>query len=464
MSNILKATTSEAYNLMHQGTLALARAERTGLRVDMEYCKKKKIILTKKINHLENEFFETNFYKRWNHVFKEKVDIQSNTQLSTYLYKVMKLTTSYETKSGQGATDENALQQLNIPELNLLLQIRKLKKMRDTYLEGFIREQVDGVIHPSFNLHLVKTFRSSSDRPNFQNMPKRDKEAMDIVRSCIYPLKGHQMLEADFSGVEFRIAGCYYKDPTMLKYINDPKSDIHGDIASKAFMIKNFSKAEHGYFRSAAKNGFVFPELYGSWYKSCASNLMFEWGKVPKTSKFKPDLGVKIEESCMSNYMMKKGFTHFEQYEEHIKSVESYFWNDIFKTGKDYQNSLFKEYQKVGYVESYTGFRFYGPMSLNNVLNYPIQGAAFHCLLWSLINVDKFIRENNLNSRIIGQIHDSLVMSIDPNERDYLLPIIRRIMTQDIRKVWDWIITPLDIEMEITPVDHNWTFMKKINF
>ena len=126
---------------------------------------------------------------------------------------------------------------MGIPELDNLLRIRKLKKVRDTYLEGFLREQVNGYIHPFFNLHLVRTYRSSSDHPNFQNIPKRDKEAMNIVRRAIFPRPGHQLLELDYSGLEVRIAACYHKDKTMLRYIGDPHSDMHGDMAKQIFII-----------------------------------------------------------------------------------------------------------------------------------------------------------------------------------------------------------------------------------
>lgn len=250
----------QAYTLMHEGILALARAEQQGFRVDLDYINRKREFLTKKIERLESRVKDSDFYRHWQHTKKGKVNIYSNQQLSYFLYKVKKLQTDKTTESGQGATDEEALKQLNIPELNDILQIRKLKKVRDTYLEAFAREQVDGYIHPFFNLHLVKTYRSSSDSPNFQNIPKRDEESMQIVRQALYPRPGHQLFELDFSGLEVRIAACYHKDTTMLKYLTNTASDMHADMGKQLFLLDNFKKGDpyHAVLRQAAKNGFVF--------------------------------------------------------------------------------------------------------------------------------------------------------------------------------------------------------------
>ena len=177
----------EAYKLLHDGVLAMHRAEQAGFRVDLEYVTSMKQHLTRKIERLEKQFMTTTLYKHWEHSSKSKINIHSHFELAHFLYNVKKRKPKKLTASGQGSTDEEALKQLGMEELDGLLRVRKLKKVRDTYLDAFEREQVNGVIHPFFNLHLVKTYRSSSDSPNFQNIPKRDKEAMQIVRKAIYP-------------------------------------------------------------------------------------------------------------------------------------------------------------------------------------------------------------------------------------------------------------------------------------
>ena len=199
----------DANDLVHQGILSFARTERQGIRVDIIHAQKEKEKLTILIDGLFKKFEQTKFCKHWEYTRgKSKLNINSNYQLSHYLYKVKKIKPLKLTPSGQGSTDEEALEALGIPELDDLLRIRKLKKMRDTYLHGFINESVDGFIHPVFNLHTVSTYRSSSDSPNFQNIPVRDEEAKKIIRTCLFPRLGHQLLEIDFSGLEVCIATC----------------------------------------------------------------------------------------------------------------------------------------------------------------------------------------------------------------------------------------------------------------
>ena len=83
--------TIEAYNLLHNGILALARAENAGIRVDVEYVEKKKAFLTKKIERLEERFKQTTFFRHWQHSMRGKVNINSPAQLSNFLYKIKKI-------------------------------------------------------------------------------------------------------------------------------------------------------------------------------------------------------------------------------------------------------------------------------------------------------------------------------------------------------------------------------------
>ncbi len=450
--------TQDAYKLLHDGILALARAEQQGIRVDTDYVEAKKGQLTRKIHRLEKEFEQTNFFKHWQHSQRGKVNINSNYQLSYFLYKVKKLKPDKETASGQGSTDEETLRSLNIPELDALLQMRKLKKVRDTYLDAFLREQVDGYIHPFFNLHLVKTYRSSSDSPNFQNIPNRDEESMQIVRRALFPRPGHQLLEIDYSGLEVKIAACYHKDPTMLKYITDPKSDMHADMAKQIFMIDKFDKSlpTHYVLRQAAKNGFVFPEFYGDYYKNCAINTACTWGKLPQ-GKWTTGQGIELDIGfTLGDHLISKGINSLSLFVNHLKRIETDFWGNRFADYAEWKNRWWKIYQKYGYVDLLTGFRCQGPMSYNDCINYPVQGAAFHCNLWSFIQLDRIFNEKQLDTKLIGQIHDSIIMDVAPNELQQVLEISKRVTCKDLPKIWSWIIVPLEIDIEISDVDKSW--------
>ena len=109
-----------------------------------------------------------------------------------------------------------------------------------------------------------------------------------------------------------------------------------------------------------------------------------------------------------------------------------------------------------------TGFTCVGEMGKNNAINYPVQGAAFHCLLWSLITLDKFIIDNELRTRIIGQIHDSIVLDIYPPERQIIIDAITDITTRQLLNEFKWIIVPLKIDFEIGEIDGSWADMKEI--
>lgn len=445
-----------AYALFHEGILALALAEKQGMRIDLEYCKIKEIELTAQIATLENKFKECSLFRHWQHSTKGPLNINSNYQLAHFLYNVKKIPPAKFTITGKGATDERALEALNIPELNILLQARKLKKLRDTYLKAFIREQVNGYIHPFFNLHTVLTYRSSSDSPNFQNIPNRDKEAMQTVRKAIFPRVGHQLLELDFKALEVSIAACYHQDPTMLKYLKDTTTDMHRDMAEQIFFIK-FSKCpEHSLLRSAAKNGFVFPQFYGDYYKNCAIALATTWGKLPE-GKWKGTHGIQLPEGItLGTHMAQHGIDTMDKFITHIKHIENDFWNNRFPVYRDWKEKWWKEYQKKGYINMFTGFSCKEIMGRNDCINYPVQGAAFHCLLWVFIRLSKIIASKKWKSRLIGQVHDSILIDVYPPELKELALTIHLVTTGDLPNNWKWITVPLTVNAEVAGVDESW--------
>ena len=455
--------TIEAYDLLHKGTLAFARAEQHGFRVDVDYLEAKIEEIDNQITEAIIEFKNSGFYKKWVKSQGPDININSSTQLAKYLYEVKGRKPKRFTPTGRGATDVDALLQLNIPTLTKLLNVRKLKKVRDTYLKGFLREQVDGWIHPFFNLHLVRTFRSSSDKPNYQNIPKRDKVAMQVTRDALFPRRGHQLLEIDYSGLEVCIAACYHEDPTMIKYIKDPSSDMHRDMTMEIFKIPkyNFESEEFAYLRSATKNGFVFPQFYGDYYVNNAESLACEWGKLPMGSWKKRDLGVPFVGSTIGTWLYNHGIPSYKAFEDHLRVIEADFWNNRFPGYKSWKLRWWDTYQKHGYIDMKTGFRCSGIMSRNDVTNYAVQGAAFHCLLWSFIKLDWYMRKEKWNTRLVGQIRDSIILDLDPSEREHVLKTIRRVTTKELLQAWDWITVPLNVDAEICPVDASWANKEK---
>ena len=453
----IEATTADAYRLFHEGALALARAEREGIRIDIEYCRRKKEHLERKIKYYQKHLEDTKLYKRWFHIYKNKINIHSNQQLSKILYQIMKIEPTKTTETGQGSTDEDALRRLNVEGIDLILAIRKLTKVKNTYLEAFMREQWEGYIHPSFNLHNVRTYRSSSEGPNFQNIPKRDKEAMKICRQAILPRPGHMLIEADFSALEVNISECYHKDPVMMKYLLDKNSDMHLDMAKQIFLLDDMSKKipSHAVLRQGAKNAFVFPQFYGDYYGNNARGLI-EWAKLP-AGKWKDGLGIELPDgTTISTHLRAKGIKSFDQFTEHLKAVEDDFWNRRFKQYGAWRKKAVKDYQRRGWLKLHTGFVCSGAMRKNEIVNYPIQGSAFHCLLFTFIELSKIAYQENWKSKIVGQIHDSILIDAHPAELERIKDVLRIIVKEKLPKAWKWIIVPLEIDIDEYGVDQSW--------
>jgi len=457
------ANVVEAYELFHNGILDLAKAERQGLRVDENYTIEQKQKLTENIENVENELYNSKFYKHWRHVARCTINLDSPVMLGSYLYGTLGLTPKKYTKTGKGSTDEQALSMLHIPELDMLLKRSKLMNLRDTFLEGVSREQVNGRLHPFFNLHLARTYRSSSNNPNFQNIPKRDTLAMTTIRSAIYPRVGHQLLEMDFSGIEVCIAACYHQDPNMVKYIKDPNSDMHGDMARQIFIIDKWDRGrrDHSLLRGAAKNGFVFPQFYGDYYKNNAENICNNWVNLP-LSKWDVSMGIKLDNGItIAEHLISKKINSYDKFAEHLKGIEADFWNNRFPRYAEWKEEHFATYLKYGYIPLKTGFVCSGVMGKNDVSNYPVQGSAFHCLLWTFSKITEELEKRDMQSKVIGQIHDAVVFDIHPPELNAVYYLMQQIVVHLLPKHYTWINVPLGIDAELCPIDGNWAEKKK---
>lgn len=453
----IEATTKDAYQLFHEGTYALARAERVGFRFDIDIANKHKADLTTQIEELEKKIENSDFFKHWQSTTRQPVNINSPDQLGKHLYGTLGLKPPKLTKTNKGSTDVQSLEKLNIPEIGFLLEIRKLKKIRDTYLGSFFREQANGVIHPSYSLSFPITFRSSCSNPNLQNIPVREEQAKFITRSCLFPRKGHQLLEVDYGQLEVRISACYNNDQKLIYDILH--GDMHTDMAKELFMIDDFDRSIDGHstLRNASKNGFVFPEFYGSYYKNCAESLVCQWGGLSNDSNWRAKQGIEVEPGYyLSDHLRAKGFKNLHQYTQHVEHVEDMFWNERYKTYTQWKKDWYAKYQRTGYVDLKTGFRCIGVMSENDSINYPIQGAAFHCMLWSFIQIDKQLRKRRFKTRIIGQIHDSIILDVHPKELDEVAALVYDVTVNQLPKHWDWITVPLEVDADIGEVDAPW--------
>ena len=286
---------------------------------------------------------------------------------------------------------------------------------------------------------------NSSSSPNLQNVPIRDKIAQRACRRAVYPRAGHRLVEVDYSGIEVRVSACVHKDPQMIKYITDKTTDMHRDMAMECYKLEldEVSKAA----RQGAKNQFVFPEFYGSYWKNTGPGL-WKWAQDCETAQ-----GVSL-----IKHLKKHGLGTELRFMKHIRKVEDRFWNERFRVYNQWKEKFWKRYLRNGYFETLTGFRCQGPMRKNEVVNYPIQGPAFHCLLKAKALTKQWIAEQRLEQDVLpcGQVHDSGMFSTAPDVFEHFAVNVHRIWCEELRKAWDWIIVPLEIEIDATPVDGNW--------
>ncbi len=435
-------TTQDAYNLFHEGVQALAHVESNGIRIDVPRLDRTIVKVGKRISRLAERLKQDEVWSRWRRRFGGRASLGSRQQLAAVLHEELKHKTAATTRTGKVQVDEKALSRIDLPFVKTYLEVEKLKKLQSTYLKGVRREVVDGLLRPSFNLHLVSSYRSGCSNPNFQNIPIRDKTTGKLIRSCFVPRDGHVLVEVDYGALEFRIAACHWKDEAMVEYASDPSLDIHRDMAAECYMLEPDQVTSE--VRFFAKNQFVFPTLYGSYYVNTARNL---WNVIGQAG-----LTTKDGQSLEDHLMMVHGITE-RTYEDHVKGVERRF-NERFPTWSVRKEKWWSKYQQRGWFPLMTGFRCSGVYSRNQLFNIPVQGPAFHILLWSLIELVGWMRKRKMRSMIVGQIHDSIVADVHRDELDDYIGKAREVMADDIRKAWPWIVTPLEVDVEVA--ETNW--------
>lgn len=457
----VKPDNQAAYWLLHEGAQALAKTTANGIAIDYDYCKKKHKHLARQIERKRDKMASTNLVEAWQDKYGDKMNWDSSDQLADILYNELGHEPKVFTANGNPSTNQDALEALQIPEVEQLIEIDRLSKARNTFLNSIIRESVyhddEYFIHPSFALNTVQTFRSSSFDPNFQNFPKRVKAIMNIIRRAMIPRKGRRLGEIDFSGAEIRGAYCYHMDPAMREEILNPERDMHRDMAMECYKLSLEEMGEKGSdiyssLRYCGKNGFVFPEFYGDYFRSIAENM---WSMVHLNNL------VTAQGIPLDKHLASHGIKSQMAFEKHVEKVEDRFWNKRFPQYAKWRRQWLKAYERRGYFCSLTGFTFRGPMSKNQVINYPVQGASFHMLLWSLIRLTQLAEKQKWSTKIVGQIHDSIVFDFHPAEVDDVLHTAQKVMTERLPRAWKWIKIPLEVDADVGPVDGSWNTTEK---
>ncbi|MDP8268190.1 MAG: DNA polymerase [Candidatus Tenebribacter davisii] len=763
----------KAYKLFMRGLHTMGTIQNNGIPIDMEYYEQSEKDLNIKMKGLNKSLIEGREARKFKETYNREINIASNADLGKLFYEVLGKSPVL-TANGNYKTDKPTLETLNLPFVDKLIEIKKLEKCKGTYLAQFIREEVNGIIHPFFDLHIPISYRSSSSAPNFQNIPNRDAIIKALIRKGIVPSKNCRLAEQDFSGAEIVTSACvtgdtkietiegsksikqiikriktenvfvygydliekrikiaqvteggitgekqevwkvtldngkcikatkehnfmirhgskaegkyvelqnlkigmslmpfykkekngywhinlnnrksigehtligidvfkkevgkdsgnvmHHKDENRLnndlrnleimsisdhvslhhkgkrrrplskehkekiskaikgvscpqrgnkqtdeqkralsirmsgrtlpksqvKKLSDSKKeywknkkvdqeckvcgkmfknvtnthlksahdmtlaeykreynhkivsiefhghedvyninvkgahnfavsagviiknsyhmdktfihditlgDMHRDLAIEIFMAsfdmmdKNnskYSKAQKKKIKELrffTKNNWTFAQFYGDWFGSCAPKL---WEIVVEGGLEFPN-GVSVKDHLESKGIYELGV--MEKYEpsegsflEHCKNIEDKMWNERFPDYTQWKKDTIEFYQRYGFIETYFGFRFQGYMDRKQCTNYPIQGSSFHLLLFTLNEIAKFIRKNKLRTKLIGQVHDSVLSDIHKDETEFYVEGVSNIVS-DLQNRFEWLVVPMEIETELS--------------
>ena len=328
----------------------------------------------------------------------EEFNINSTQQLGTILFEKLKLPVYKKTKNGY-STDVEILEKLKPehPVIEKILEYRSLMKLNSTYVEGLLTYVNESThrIHSYFHQTITATGRISSTEPNLQNIPTRY-ELGKLLRKAFKPAEGYVFIDADYSQIELRVLAHISGDRTMIKAFRNDE-DIHKQAASKVFdvPIEEVTKEQ----RTSAK-AVNFGIVYGI-----------------------SDFGLS-EQLGISKKLAKK---YIEQYLEKYSGI------------KKFMDKIVDETREKGYVETLFHRRRYIPeLTSNNymvrqfgaraAMNTPIQGTAADIMKIAMINVFNRLRKENLDAKIILQVHDELIVEAKKECQEQVETILKEEM------------------------------------
>jgi DNA polymerase-1 len=368
----------------------LARMERVGVRIDLDYLSRMAQDIDQRLVRLESDCYE---------LAGERLNLGSPTQLRVLLYERLGLKTRRRTKTGM-STDARALQQLvdQHPFVAKLLEHRELAKLKNTYIDALppLVDPREGRVHTTYDQTAAATGRLSSVNPNLMNIPIRSELGKQIRRAFI-PEPAHLFLSADYSQIELRVMAHLSQDPILLEIFRK-NEDVHSATATRIFRVdpKELS-IKH---RSVAKM-----VNYGLAYGMGAPGLAER-------------LNVPLAEAK--------------------EIMDAYFGQ--FRGVREFLDTIVTQAKADGFTTTMFGRRRYLPelgsgnprvraIGERQALNAPIQGTAADIMKLALINVDRALRDQGLGTRIILTVHDELVLEVPESEREAADRIVKREMT-----------------------------------
>ena len=341
------------------------------------------------ISNLEEEIFT---------MAGEKFNINSPKQLGVILFEKLELPVIKKTKTGY-STNADVLEKLRDKHeiIDKITEYRQIVKLNSTYVEGLsnIINPISGRIHSSFNQTITTTGRISSTEPNLQNIPVKTEMGREI-RKVFIAKDNCKLVDADYSQVELRVLAHMSDDEHMIDAFQH-NMDIHSKTASQIFGvdINDVTSLQ----RSEAK-AINFGIVYGKTDFGLAQDLNIP---VPKAKAY--------IESYFANYDKIKVFM-----DEAIKNA----------TDKGYALTIFNRRRYIPEINSSNfmvrnqGKRF--------AMNAPIQGSAADIIKIAMVNVFTRLKDENLKSRLILQVHDELIVEALEEEIDKVCSIVKEEM------------------------------------
>ena len=324
-------------------------------------------------------------------------NINSPKQLGEVLFEKMALPATKKTKSGY-STDAESLEKLRqyTPIIDEILEYRSVSKLKSTYADGLISALGDdGRLHTNFKQALTLTGRLSSADPNLQNIPIKTAEGREI-RKVFIPAEGKVLIDADYSQIELRLMAAMSGDENMISTYKKGE-DIHASTASQVFGVA--------------------PEDVNTEMRKKAKAINF--GIIYGISDFSLAGDMKVSKKEASEYIAR----YFEKYPDvdaYLKNVKERAYEDGFVSTLYGRRRYIPELKSRIYMQRMFGERV--------AMNAPIQGTAADIIKIAMIKVHKALKEENLDAKLILQVHDELIIEASKDDAGKAMEILVREM------------------------------------
>ncbi|MDQ2752518.1 MAG: DNA polymerase I, partial [Bacteroidota bacterium] len=366
----------------------LTEMEFNGVRIDESFLKEYSLQLD-----IESLAAEQRIYN----ASGVKFNIGSPKQLGEILFDKLKLDPkAKKTKSGQYATGEEVLIKLAHEHVivNDILIYRQLSKLKSTYVDALplMINKKTGRVHTSYAQAVAVTGRLSSNAPNLQNIPIRTERGREIRKAFVPRDENHVLVSADYSQIELRIIAAISGDENMCEAFAQNK-DVHTATAAKVFRVPENEVTKEMRYKAKSVN---FGIIYGQGAFGLSDNLGISRAEAKE---------------IIENY--KKEFAGITKY-----------MDDMIKLARErgYAETLLGRKRWLRDINS--GNFTVRSFAERNAVNSPIQGTAADMIKLAMIKIHAAIKESNLSSRMILQVHDELVFDALASEVETLKPLI----------------------------------------